>query len=312
MSLSNLRIGPVAFLRLCQATLAVIALNIVTGATVRLTDSGLGCPDWPTCAHDKLTPPLSLHPVVEFANRMVVVVLVVFCALTVVAAFRRTTVRRDLVWLSGGLILGVIGEAVVGAFVVYSKLNPYVVMVHFMIGMLLLAVAVVLALQAGHAPGRGMSVVTPAARWLGRALVALVLVVLTAGSATTGAGPHAGGVGAKRIPVSLHDMARTHAEIVLTTLVVLLVLLYVLWRTDAPAGTQDRGRILLAAMVVQGIIGYTQYFTHLPVVLVGIHVFGAAVVWSAVLWFHAGMTTHPAEVADPLPAAPPPEPAAAR
>ena len=225
---------------------------------------------------------------------------------------RRIPFRRDLVWLSGGLILGVIGEAVLGAFVVYSKLNPYVVMVHFMIGMLLLAVAVVLALRAGHAPGRGTTVVTPAARWLGRALVALVFVVLVAGSATTGAGPHAGGVGAKRIPVSLHDMARTHAEIVLTTVVVLLALLVVLWRTDAPPATQDRGRVLLVVMAVQGIVGYTQYFTHLPVLLVGIHVFGSAVVWSAVLWFHAGMTAHPVEVEVPLPAVVPPEPVAAR
>ncbi len=103
------------------------------------------------------------------------------------------------------------------------------------------------------------------------------MVVLAAGAATTGAGPHAGGKGAKRIPIGLEDMTRIHAEIVLATVVVLLALLWVLWRTDAPVGVQDAGRVLLAVMVVQGIIGYTQFFTHLPAVLVGIHVLGASI-----------------------------------
>jgi cytochrome c oxidase assembly protein subunit 15 len=286
---SSLRIDSRPFLLLCRFTLATVVLNVVTGAAVRLSDSGLGCPDWPTCSQHHLTPPLSLHPLIEFGNRVVVSVLVVACAVTVVASFLRRPARNDLRWLSVGLIIGVIGEAVLGAFVVYTKLNAYVVMTHFMVGMALLAVAVVLTLEAGHRPGRGTLVVSRGALWLTRVLLALIVVVLAAGTATTGAGPHAGGKGAKRVPIGLEDMTRIHAEIVLTAGVVLLVLLWVLWRTNAPARVQDAGRVLLAVMVIQGIIGYTQFFSHLPAVLVGIHVFGASMVWATALWFHHGL-----------------------
>ncbi len=295
-TVSSLRIGPRPFLLLCRITLATVVLNIVTGAAVRLSDSGLGCPDWPTCSQHHLTPALRLHPLVEFGNRVVVTLLVVACAVTVVASFLRRPARKDLRWLSGGLILGVIGEAVLGAFVVYSKLNAYVVMTHFLVGMALLAVAVMLTLQAGHRPGPGTLAVHRRALTLSRILVAMLVVVLAAGAATTGTGPHAGGKGAKRIPLGLEDMTRIHAEIVIATVLVLLALLWVLWRTDAPARVQDAGRILLAVMVVQGIVGYTQFFTHLPAVLVGIHVFGATMVWSTALWFHHGLSDHRPEV----------------
>ncbi len=300
--MSSLRIGPRPFLLLCRITLATVVLNIVTGAAVRLSDSGLGCPDWPTCSQHHLTPALRLHPVVEFGNRVVVFVLVVACIATGIASFLRRPARRDLRWLSGGLILGVIGEAVLGAFVVYSKLNAYVVMTHFMVGMALLTVAVVLTLRAGHRPGPGRLAVSRSSLLLTRALLALVVVVVAAGAATTGTGPHAGGKGAKRIPLGLEDMTRIHAEIVIASVVALLVLLWVLWKTDAPSHVQDSGRILLAVMVVQGMIGYTQFFTHLPAVLVGIHVFGASMVWSTALWFHHGLSDHRPETGlDPRP-----------
>ena len=293
--MSSLHIGPRPFLRLCQVTLGVVVLNIVTGAAVRLSDSGLGCPDWPNCSQHHLTPVLSLHPVIEFANRVVVVLLVVACAVTVIAAFFRRPARRDLRWLAGGLILGVIGEAVLGAIVVYSKLNPYVVATHFLVGMTLLAVAVVLTLRASYGRGRGVVVVSSAALRLSRLVVGLVVVVLAAGAATTGTGPHAGGKGAKRIPLGLEDMTRIHAEIVITTVVAVLVLLWVLWRSDAPAGVQNAGRVVVMVMIAQGLIGYTQFFTHLPPVLVGVHVLGASAVWATVLWFHHQMSVHAPE-----------------
>ncbi len=290
--MSSLRVGPRPFLVLCRITLATVVLNIVTGAAVRLSDSGLGCPDWPTCSKSRLTPPLSLHPLIEFGNRVVVTVLVVACAVTVVAAFFRAPARRDLRWLSVGLIIGVLGEAVLGAFVVYSKLNAYVVMTHFMVGMALLAVAVELTLRANHAGGRGTLAVSRAALILTRVFLGMVVVVLAAGTATTGAGPHAGGKGAKRVPIGLEDMTRIHAEIVLASGAVLLALLWVLWKSNAPAHVQDAGRVLLGVMVVQGIVGYTQFFSHLPAVLVGIHVLGASVVWATTLWFHHGLSDH--------------------
>ena len=294
----SLRISSRGFLVLSRISLVTIVANVATGAAVRLSDSGLGCPDWPTCAHRRLTPPLSLHPVIEFGNRMVVTALVASCLVTYVASFLRRPVRRDLRWLSGGLILGVLGEAVLGAVVVYTKLNAYVVMVHFMVGIALLATSVELCLRANHGPGRGTLAVAPRVLRLTRTFLVLLTVAVVAGTATTGAGPHAGGKGAKRVPVGLADMSRIHGEAVLVTGALLLILLWTLWRTDAPARIQESGRILLGAMVVQGVIGYTQYFTHLPSVLVGIHVVGATVVFSTALWFHHGLSDHRSEVVD--------------
>ncbi|HUA96584.1 MAG TPA: COX15/CtaA family protein [Acidimicrobiales bacterium] len=284
--------SPRTFLVLCRASFALIILNVATGAAVRLSDSGLGCPDWPTCSHQHLTPPLSFHPVIEFGNRMVVSALVVGCGITWVASLVRRPARRDLRWLSGGLILGILGESVVGAVVVYSKLNAYVVMGHFMVGIALLSVSVVLALRAGHGPGRGVPSVSRRVLILTRAYLTVLILAIVAGTATTGAGPHAGGKGAKRVPIALSDMTRIHAELVLVTGVVLIILLWTMWRSDAPARVQQSGRILLAVMVFQGLVGYTQYFTHLPVGLVFIHVVGAVTVWSTALWFHHGLSDH--------------------
>jgi cytochrome c oxidase assembly protein subunit 15 len=290
--------SPRAFLLLCRISLATIILNVATGAAVRLSDSGLGCPDWPTCAHQRITPPLALHPIIEFGNRMVVTVLVVSCAITWVASLLRKPARRDLRWLSGGLLIGILGEAVLGAVVVYSKLNAYVVMTHFMVGIALLAVSVELCLRATHGPGRGTPAVGRRVLRLTRAYIVLLVLAVIAGTATTGAGPHAGGKGAKRVPIGLSDMTRIHAETVWVTAIVLIVILYTLWKSDAPARIQESGRILLGAMVVQGMIGYTQYFTRLPAVLVGIHVVGATIVVSAALWFHHGLSDHRPEVVD--------------
>jgi cytochrome c oxidase assembly protein subunit 15 len=226
---------------------------------------------------------------------MVVVALCVVAAGVLLAALRRRPRRRDLIWLSAGLIGGILAEAVIGGVVVYSKLNPYVVMTHFLVGIALLTVALALALRAGRAPGGGVSMVKPSVRRLSRALIAVLLLAIAAGTATTGAGPHAGGKGAKRIPVPLADMARTHAEIVLVLGALTLAMLYLLERTRAPERVARRGRILLAVMVAQGVVGYTQYFTHLPPLLVGVHVFGVTVLWSAMLWFDDGLSHHRAE-----------------
>lgn len=288
----TLRVNSRVFLLLSRISLATVVLNVATGAAVRLTGSGLGCPDWPTCSHQRLTPPVSLHPIIEFGNRMVVTALVISCLVTYVASFLRDPGRRDLRWMSGGLILGILGESVLGAVVVYSKLNAYVVMVHFMVGIALLTVAVELCMRASHGPGRGTLAVTTRVRNLTRVYLALLTMAVTAGTATTGAGPHAGGQGAKRVDIGLSDMSRIHAESVWVTAIVLLVILYQLWKSDAPARIQESGRILLGVMVVQGFIGYTQYFTHLPALLVGIHVVGAVTVYSTALWFHHGLSDH--------------------
>lgn len=300
----RLRLGPFAFLRLSQATLALVALNIVSGAAVRLSDSGLGCPDWPNCMQHHFTPPLAGHAGIEFGNRLVVVGVTVVALVCFVGALLRAPARRDLVWLAGGLVGGILAEALVGAAVVYSKLNPYVVMAHFSLGIALLTVGFVLALRAGRSDAAGRLRVGRSEVLHARVMLGLLAVVVVAGTATTGAGPHAGGPGAKRIPVPLDDMARTHSSLVLALGALTLWMLWRLYRSGAPEAAQERGRVLLAAMVAQGVVGYTQFFTHLPALLVGVHVAGAVVVWSAMLWFVDGLSRHaPEEVAVPEPAA---------
>jgi heme a synthase len=291
-----------AYLRLTQVVLVTCVVNVISGASVRLTESGLGCADWPTCTRSSVTPPLSFHPIMEFANRMVVSLLVVAVVIAFLGSFLRMQRRKDLVVLSGGLLVGVLAEAGVGALVVYSKLNPYVVMVHFLVGMALVTLSLVLAVQAGRARAPGTLKVTPRALKLSRLMIAVLVVVLAAGTATTGAGPHAGGPGAKRIPVPLADMARTHSSIVLVLGALLLVELWLLQRDAAPPSVVKRGQALLAVMVAQGLVGYTQYFTHEPALLVGIHVAGAVSVLLTMLWFYDGMYQHPAEALDDEPA----------
>jgi len=155
----------------------------------------------------------------------------------------------------------------------------------------------VLALRAGRPVGAGaVSKVTGGERRLSQVMVGLLAVVVAAGTATTGSGPHAGGPGAKRLPIALEDMARIHSGLVLCLVALTLALLYLLDHTSAPASVLARARVLLAIMVGQGAVGYVQYFTHLPVALVGVHVFGAAVVWMAMLWFYDGLTSRGVEV----------------
>ena len=290
------RVGPRAFLLLAQASLVLVVLNIVSGAAVRLTDSGLGCPDWPTCSARSVTPPLSFHPVVEFSNRMVVVALSAVVAATLIASWLRRPRRRDLAWLSAALVGGVVGEAVLGGVVVYSKLNPYAVMTHFMVGMALLTVALVLALRSGRARGPGRSLVPSAGRRVAWLFSALVVLAVVAGTATTGSGPHAGGPDAVRLPVPLDDMARTHSGIAIAAGALLLVELALLRRARAPEGVERRGELMLVAVVAQGALGYTQFFLHVPALLVGFHVFGATLVWGATVWFLDGLRAHDVEI----------------
>jgi len=169
------------------------------------------------------------------------------------------------------------------------------VMTHFTVGIALLTDAVVLALRAGRGPGRPVPKVGRLERRISVVMLGLLAAAVVAGTATTGAGPHAGGRGAKRVPIGLADMARIHSAIVLCLAALTIGLLVLLQQHGAPASVVDRARVLLGVMVAQGVIGYTQYFTHLPPVLVGVHVFGATVVWTAMLWFHDGLTHHPAE-----------------
>jgi cytochrome c oxidase assembly protein subunit 15 len=290
--------------RLAIASLVAVCLIVLTGAAVRLTGSGLGCPDWPTCYQRQITPQLSFHPVVEFSNRLVTVALTVLIAATFLAALRRRLFRADLLWLTVGLLGGVLAQAGIGALAVYTKLNPYVVVVHFLASMVLVGVAVVLVHRSNreYASGAGTPLVPRAVVLAGRAIVGLLGLVLVAGTFTTGAGPHAGNsqgqLVARRIPVALRDMAELHSSLAVLLVGLSFGLVVALHAMAVPEGVRRSGRILCAVLMFQAVVGYTQYFTHLPAALVEVHVLGATTLVVGTVQFLLAMADHPREATE--------------
>jgi len=291
---------------LAVVSLVMVVLIVITGAAVRLTGSGLGCADWPDCFRGHLTPPLRFHSLVEFGNRLVTVALTVVVGVTFLAAVFRRPRRRDLIWLSAGLVGGILLEAVMGGIVVYTKLNPYLVMVHFLAAMPLVVDAVVLLHRCGrdYRPGSGRLLVPGPFVWLSRGMVLLLAVVLAAGSATTGAAPDGGSaqgqVAAKRIPVSLRSLAELHASLAIMLVGFVLAMVVALHAVDVPERVRRAGRILVATLVLQAVVGYTQYFTHLPALLVEVHVAGATVLVVGTVQFLLALTYHPVEPVGPV------------
>jgi cytochrome c oxidase assembly protein subunit 15 len=300
-------VSPALSNRLNVLALVLTALIVVTGGAVRLTGSGLGCSNWPECSAGHLTPALQFHGLVEFGNRLVTVVLTVAVAAAFLGAVFRSPRRRDLVWLSSGLVAGVLAQAVLGGIVVYTKLNPYVVMVHFVASMLLLVDAVVLVHRStrDYSPGSARLLVPRPVIRLFYALLALLAVVIAAGTATSGAGPHAGDSSgqqvAKRIPIALRDMAELHSSLALLLIGLTVGLVVALHLGDVPERVRRSARILMVVMVAQAAVGYTQYFTHLPALLVELHLAGAtALVIGAVQTFLTCTYHAPEVLAAPL------------
>lgn len=301
---------PALVKRLSVVSMALVAVIVLTGAAVRLTGSGLGCSDWPTCSSGHLTPPLQFHSLIEFGNRLVTVVITLAVGVTLLAALRRRPFRSDLCWLAGGLVAGILAQAVIGGIVVYTKLNPYLVMVHFVATMALLAVAVVLVHRStlDYAPGAGRLLVpTPVLRG-SRALLGLLTLVVVAGSATTGAGPHAGDSNgqqvAKRIPVALRSMAELHSTLAMLLIGLTIGLAVAVHALDVPERVRRAARILVMVLVAQAAVGYTQYFTHLPAALVEVHMLGVTTLVIGFVQFFLTLTWHPAEAFGTLAAVP--------
>lgn len=279
------RLSPRAYRRITFGALLALATIVVTGAAVRLTGSGLGCTDWPTCEQGQLAPVDMAHApaVIEFVNRVFTGVVSVAVILAVLGSLLRRPRRRDLTWLSVGLVAGVVANALLGAAVVLFELTPQLVMGHFLLSILLLWNAVVLHHRAGRPGGPVAPVVEPRAFRLGRVVFVVASVVVFTGTIVTATGPHAGDEQAARLDFHLPDVARVHGLSVVVLLTVTLVLLRRLWRTGAPERVLVAGQVLLAVLVAQAAVGYVQYFTGVPEVLVGIHIVGAIAVWTSVV-----------------------------
>ena len=284
-------LSPSAYRRVTLVALLALAFIIVTGGAVRLTGSGLGCPDWPTCDGGRIVAPLETHAMVEFVNRTVTGLVSVAVIVAVLASLRRSPRRKDLVWLSLGLVGGVIGQIVLGGLTVLFDLAPPLVMGHFLLSIAILADALVLHWRAGQPDGVARRpLVAAELRALGPAVTAATALVVILGTVVTAAGPHAGDRDVPRLGVSVHRAAQVHgfAVVLLLTLVVTAAVL--LRRARAPRAVQRRVEVLLAVLVAQGAVGYIQYFTGVPVLLVGIHIAGAVAVWSAAVRFQLGLS----------------------
>lgn len=293
-------ISPQAYRRITMAALVLLTAIVVTGAGVRLTGSGLGCTDWPKCTDETFTPSSDLHANIEFWNRMITGLVSVAVAAAVLGSLRRSPRRRDLTLLSLGLVAGVVGQIILGGIVVLTHLNPWLVQGHFVLSMVLVANAVVLTHRAGLPDGvPERPIVTPALLGWGRALLVLAGIVLLTGTLVTGSGPHSGQTRApenatqaqlefaakevKRLPLAVHDAARVHGIAMWIFLGATVWVLVQLRRHQPDGALTRRASALLTVLILQGAVGYTQYFTGVPPALVALHILGASLVWIAVL-----------------------------
>ncbi len=258
---------------------------LITGGAVRLTGSGLGCPTWPRCTDRSYvtTPEAGIHGYVEFGNR----VLGVLVGVVVVAAFLATVFaaerRRSLIVLSTLLGATIPAQAVLGGITVLTGLNPWTVAAHFLVSIGVLAIAYALWVRSGEGDGPAVPLLPPALRSLVRLLVGVCAAVLVIGTIVTGSGPHAGDTRAARTGLDPGMVAQLHADLVFGLIGLTVATWFALRATGAPAAVRRATAILIGVELGQGLIGFVQYFTHLPVILVGFHLAGAAVVWLAAL-----------------------------
>lgn len=257
---------------------------VVSGAAVRLTGSGLGCSTWPNCEPGSLVPHAESgpHGLIEFVNRLFTGVVSVSVALAVLGSLWRTPRRRDLTWWSWSLVAGVLAQIVLGGLTVLFELSPPFVMGHFLLSAVLVGCATVLHHKAGEPDGgHRRPVATDEIRLLSKVLVVAASVVLVTGTVVTGSGPHGGDEEVARLDFFVPDVVRLHA-IAVWILLAGTVWTYLLARKGGASPIVDRAlQVLVGLIVVQGGIGYVQYFTGVPVGLVAAHVVGSMLVWIA-------------------------------
>jgi heme a synthase len=272
-----------AISRLALANVVANGAIIVTGGVVRLTGSGLGCPTWPRCTEESFvtTPELAGHGVIEFGNRLLTFVLTAVAVALLVAVLRSP--RRDLRPLAVLAFLGIPAQAAIGGVTVLTGLNPWTVAVHFLVSVVLTAVATVLWLRSRE-PGVGRPLVRRPVALLVGGIAAVTAAVLVLGTIVTGSGPHSGDVDGNDVPTGdrmgfdIELVSQLHADVVFLLVGLTIALLVALYATDAPGRVRRAARDLLVVQLLQGVIGFVQYFTHLPVVLVLLHMLGAVLV----------------------------------
>jgi cytochrome c oxidase assembly protein subunit 15 len=283
---------PAALRRWALGGVITSALIILTGAAVRLSQSGLGCPDWPNCTRASIAAsgatgdPL-IHRWIEFGNRLVTVAIFVIAIGVFVAAwqYRGADGRRrsDLIWLAAAQPGAIVLQAVLGGIVVITKLNPALVSLHFLASMALVAATVALYIRAQEGTGSPRQLVARPVRLAAAGVVVTVALMVTAGTVVTGTGPLAGAPDVSRYHLPLEGATQLHADIGWLLAGLMAALLLGLNLTAAPSRAVRLGWVLLGLIALQGVVGYTQYFTGLPAGLVWVHVTGSVAIWITAL-----------------------------
>lgn len=271
-----------ALRRLTLVNVVLLAAIIVSGAVVRLTNSGLGCADWPVCSATKVVDISSHHAAIEQLNRIFSGAIGLPIALALLGAYRLQPRRADLIRLAWTLFGLFWAEAVLGGISVKVHLAWVSVTSHFLLAITLIAVALVMHHRARNGDGARRLSVPRETLQLARAVYALTIWVVVVGTLVTAAGPHGGDVRAHRLGWSLGDVARVHGTSVDVLVVLTLTLVVVLVRARAPRRVLNVASLTVIVMAAQGVLGYVQYFDRIPAVLVGFHVFGAVCVFTCV------------------------------
>jgi len=278
--------SPLLLRRAALVSLVLNCLLVVTGGAVRLTGSGMGCPTWPRCVDSSYvaTSPLGIHGLIEAGNRQFSGAVGVFMALVLVLAlFQRPRDPRQVRWAAAAFA-GIPTQAVLGEITVLTDLNPWVVACHFLASMAVIVAAYRLWLATGEPGGAVEPLLGVPLRALNTVLLAVTGAVLVVGTVVTGSGPHAGDVHSHRTGLDPAMLAQLHADLVMLLIGLSVAWYFALRAVDAPRAARRAALGLVAVELAQGAIGFVQYFTGLPVVLVGAHLAGACAVWLAALW----------------------------
>ncbi|RLP97965.1 heme A synthase [Micromonospora sp. CV4] len=283
----NRYVRPVSGTLLRRLALTSIIANVgivVTGGAVRLTASGLGCPTWPRCTDDSYvtTPEMGVYGVIEFGNRMLTFAVGLIALATVLAVLAHRPRRPGLLALSVAVFLGIPAQAVIGGITVLTNLNPWVVGLHFLASMAVIAAAYALWRRIAEPDGPTVAVVPTPLRALARVTTGVVVAVLVVGTWVTGSGPHAGDHGAARNGLDPETISQVHADGVFL-LIGLSVALIFAFRAVGAQRAFRAAIVLIAVELGQGLIGFVQYFTHVPAFLVGTHMLGSCLVLLATL-----------------------------
>ncbi|MFD8481889.1 heme A synthase [Kitasatospora sp. NPDC059673] len=276
--------------RAAMAALVMSVVIVVTGGAVRLTASGLGCTTWPRCTAESLTPTpeMGINGVIEFTNRMLTYVLCAAVGWAILAARCAKPWRRSLTKLGWAQFWLVMSNAVLGGITVLTGLNPYIVAAHMVAALALVWVAVVMWERTREGDGAPRALVAEPIRRLAQVLVAVIGLLVLAGTAVTGAGHHPGasskdGKPVYRIPIDYDRLVQAHADLVFLSVGLTLAALLVFAAVKAPPAARARVRDLFALLMIQGVLGFIQYFTDAPEIMVGVHMLGSALVLGAAL-----------------------------